>query len=122
MGLDMYAFATREPPGAPVDFKIEKGKAEQFHYWRKHPNMHGWMEKLYQAKGGKEEFNCVNLEITAQDLDELERAIKGDHLPDTAGFFFGRSQGDEVPDDLAFIAEARQRIKDGWNIYYSSWW
>jgi hypothetical protein len=30
------------------------------HYWRKHPDLHGWMEKLCRAKGGKfDDFNLA---------------------------------------------------------------
>jgi len=42
MGLDMYAYMTSEPPEKPVDFKVRK--TSQFFYWRKHPDLHGWME------------------------------------------------------------------------------
>ncbi|MCA3352571.1 MAG: hypothetical protein INF97_18455 [Roseomonas sp.] len=62
MGLDMYAFATRTAPAAPVDFKADH--SQELAYWRKHPNLHGRMEHLYRAKGGTaEDFNCVNLQL-----------------------------------------------------------
>ena len=90
MGLDMYACAISEAPASPVDFKTE-GAAE-IHYWRKHPNLHGWMESRYYEKGGTaDSFNCVNLQLTARDLDRLETAIRGGTLPLTQGFFFGES-------------------------------
>lgn len=75
MGLDMYAFAIPETPAAPVDFEAETGS--ELHYWRKHPNLHGWMEALYRAKGGRDDdFNCVNLQLTADDLNRLEADIR----------------------------------------------
>ena len=121
MGLDMYAFRASRKPKAPVDFK--DGNAEEIHYWRKHPNLHGWMEELYRAKGGEADvFNCVNVELTADDLDSLERAVKGGDLPPTSGFFFGESDGSEQEDDLAFIASARQALEAGQAVFYSSWW
>jgi hypothetical protein len=121
MGLDMYAMITPDPVTSPVDFKVEN-KAE-IHYWRKHPDLHGWMEELYRAKGGTAEmFNCVNVVITAEDLDRLEQAFAGFELPDTSGFFFGDSDGSEVDDDLAFIKMARQAIATGCTVYYTSWW
>ena len=62
MGLDMFAYTTLENPAGSVDFKV--GEATEIHYWRKHPNLHGWMEKLYRDKGGSQEsFNCVNLQL-----------------------------------------------------------
>jgi hypothetical protein len=48
MGLDMYAFATAEEIAASVDFKAETHN--ELHCWRKHPNLHGWMEQHYREK------------------------------------------------------------------------
>jgi hypothetical protein len=122
MGLDMYALKTKARPNMPVDF-VEPEDAEKIHRWRKHPNLHGWMEKLYYAKGGQnEDFNCVQLELLGDDLDELEVAIKSGTLPNTEGFFFGETDGSERNDDLAFVAEARQAIAEGFVVYYTSWW
>ena len=70
MGLDMYAYKTLDTIDTPVDFGV--ATALQLHYWRKHPNLHGWMEALYREKGGEQEFNCVPVLLTAEDLDQLE--------------------------------------------------
>ena len=121
MGLDMYAYVTPKKPRRPVDFKDKS--EERLHYWRKHPNLHGWMEDLYRDKGGAADtFNCVNLELTAADLDALEDCIKAGALPHTSGFFFGETDGSEREDDLAFIAAARAAIAQGLSVYYTSWW
>lgn len=121
MGLDMYAYTTAAKPAAPVDFTIDE--AQEFHYWRKHPNLHGWMEQLYRAKGGADaSFNCVNLQVTAEDLDALERAIRTKSLPPTSGFFFGDSDGSEIADDLDFVSKAREALSAGLTVFYSSWW
>lgn len=121
MGLDMYAMITNNTPESPVDFKAED--ATDLHYWRKHPNLHGWMESLYYAKGGAaDSFNCVTLQLTLEDLSKLEADIKAIELPDTEGFFFGESDGTEQADDLAFIAKAREAIAQGQTVFYDSWW
>ena len=121
MGLDMYACTLREPPAVPVDFEVEE--ATELHYWRKHPNLHGWMEQLYRQKGGNDaKFNCANLQLTADDLDRLETAIRDRTLPPTEGFFFGVSDGSEVDDDLAFVAKARDALAAGLALFYVSWW
>jgi hypothetical protein len=121
MGLDMYAGTLSRQPETPVDFTAE-GSAP-LHYWRKHPDLHGWMESLYREKGGGEQmFNCVTLQLTADDLDRLERDLKGTSLPDTTGFFFGESDGTETEDDLAFISAARAAIGNGLAVFYTSWW
>ncbi|MEW5704410.1 MAG: phosphoglycerate kinase [Pseudomonadota bacterium] len=121
MGLDMYAYATNEQPASPVDFSTDD--YARLHYWRKHPNLHGWMENLYREKGGAAEcFNCVSVELASEDLDRLEADVRAGNLPETSGFFFGASDGTEVEDDLAFIAKARQAISEGESVFYSSWW
>ena len=121
MGLDMYAFTTKETPVTPVDFKVSE--VSKLHEWRKHPNLHGWMDQLYYAKGGHaESFNCVPVVLTLEDLDRLEADIRERRLPDTAGFFFGDSDGTEFLDDLAFVDKARKAIADGLTVYYDSWW
>lgn len=121
MGLDMYAMITTDHPDSDVDFRPTTQK--ELHYWRKHPNLHGLMETLYYDKGGKaDSFNCVCVAICENDLNRLEAAIKSDDLPATSGFFFGETDGTERDDDLAFVAKARDAIKNGFTVYYDSWW
>ena len=120
MGLDMYAMTTTEEVPGAVDFKVEQ--ASEIFYWRKHPNLHGWMQKLYYDKGGKDDsFNCVPVVLTSEDLDRLEADVKAGHLPDTTGFFFGVSDSRE-DEDLAFIAKAREALTAGLTVFYDSWW
>ena len=122
MGLDMYAYTLTADPGQLVDFR-ETETSGELHYWRKHPNLHGWMEQLYRDKGGAEEiFNCTTVALTAGDLDRLEADIKAGRLPHTTGFFFGESDGTEQADDLAFVAKAREAIAAGLTVFYTSWW
>ncbi len=122
MGLDMYALTRASKLPAEVDFAEKPGDAK-LHHWRKHPNLHGWMESLYRTKGGAEPvFNCVNLALSADDLDQLEADIRSRCLPKTAGFFFGESDGTENAGDLDFIAKARDAIAAGLFVYYTSWW
>jgi hypothetical protein len=120
MGLDMYAYITNDKIDRPVDFKPQE--ISEIHYWRKHPDLHGWMEELYYAKGGTQEFNCVPVVVSLYDLDQLEAAIVHHELPTTHGFFFGQSRGDEYDDDLAFTAKARKAIEEGYTVFYDSWW
>jgi hypothetical protein len=127
MGLDIYALSVRgNQPHRPVNFKIDEigsDNVQEFHYWRKHPDLHGWMETLYYRKGGSaESFNCEPVQLELSDLDDLEAAIKGKTLPDTSGFFFGDSDGTEIEDDLKFVAEARAEIAKGNAVVYDSWW
>ena len=122
MGLDQYAFARR---GEPVEKEdgLEYPEQVEIAQWRKHPNLQGWMKNLYRENGGTEEFNCVDVELTLEDLDSLEAAITGTELPETCGFFFGENSDDYYKDkDLQFIEEARRYINDGYTVVYTSWW
>lgn len=119
----MYAFTTSTAPSTPTDFNSNDYRL--IHKWRKHPNLHGWMQRLYRVKGGEDDaFNCATLMLTADDLDVLELTVKAGRLPETHGPFFGISYGDqaELDDDLAFIAKARELLANGDTVFYWSWW
>ena len=125
MGLDMYAFSTKAKPKTDVDFETKNFKPEEVFYWRKHPNLHGWMQSLYDVKGGtSDSFNGDCVVLDTFDLDALEADIREGNLPDTSGFFFGESSNgvDENENDLLFVTKAREAIKEGKTIYYTSWW
>lgn len=110
MGLDMYACKTLEQVTKPVDFAVKN--AELIQTWRKHPNLHGWMESLYRKKGGAgRDFNCDTVPLTLEDLEQLESDVLNDALPCTDGFFFGITDGTEKEEDLMFIESARSAIK-----------
>lgn len=122
MGLDQYAKARK---GEPVekDGALEYPEQRELAYWRKHPNLEGWMSNLYSEKGGTDEFNCQEVELTLEDLDELEKAINSKDLPETGGFFFGDDSDEYYKEnDLEFIRDARNAIKDGYTVIYTSWW
>lgn len=124
MGLDMYAYKVA-PNDAISPIEIAKG-AERYelHYWRKHHDLHGWMEALYRSKGGTEEFNCEPVELTEEDLNNLATAIEQGHLPPTTGFFFGNNppDADSNSEDMDFIQKARKALDSGMKVYYDSWW
>ena len=124
MGLDMYAYTATKP-----DAHHETGQRE-IAYWRKHPNLHGWMERLWEHKvladGGDPEshtFNGIEVELTWEDLDELEKDLNARKLPETRGFFFGDGADDHYRDaDLNFIRKARAELFLGLRVFYNSSW
>ena len=139
MGLDQYATARKgEPRKVPqtwtttdadgneeevVEYYNEWDDTIELAEWRKHPNLQGWMEELWYEKGGEGEFNCVELELTLEDLDALEATLDEEALPETAGFFFGGNADDHYAEaDREFIVQARAAIKQGYTVVYSSWW
>ena len=129
MGLDQYAYAR------PVGVESDGGENnEELAYWRKHNRLHGWMEDLYRDRGNAvvheafgNSFNCVEVELTESDIEQLEAHIEQKSLPETGGFFFGNDSYAEYEeyhkeDDVSFIENARQAIAEGKKVYYNSWW
>lgn len=128
MGLDMNAYA--------ID---ENGEEKYLAEWRKHNRLQGWMQELWESKGcpnAKEDgdFNCVELQLNAQDIDELEDAILTMTLPESHGFFWGSDSffwtdedGNDYPEnsyyyleqDLEFVTEARKMLDKGYGVFYS---
>ena len=118
-----------------VNTKVNKPR--EIAYWRKHPNLHGWMEKLWRNKkylvqptdasapveSDSDNFNGIELELTAEDLDNLELAVKNKQLPATSGFFFGNEADDYYREsDLKFIQMARAEMFLGLKVFYNSSW
>jgi hypothetical protein len=140
MGLDQYAYVAAKA-GAYDEYYEDENyeKAEddptkltkptELAYWRKHPNLQGWMERLWLEKnpGADEEtdyvFNGVQLELTWEDLDRLEADVKSGNLPKTKGFFFGDNSDDHYKqDDLYFIQKAKAEVFLGLKVFYNSSW
>ena len=153
MGLDMYAYVAAKA-GAQADY--DRGKAwdkekggmvnpsvtepREIAYWRKHPNLHGWMERLWIRKTNERlgpsdkagwwsdpnqwgDFNGVELELTWDDLDQLEQDIRNNKLPGTEGYFFGRDADDHYREqDLKFIRNAKAEAFLGLKVFYNSSW
>ena len=106
-----------------IDFEGLIVDIEEIAYWRKHPDLHGWMEQLYRKKGGTENsFNGDTVLLTEEDIDNLKIAVLTRSLPSTSGFFFGDSKQEINFADLEFIEKAKEAIKEGYTIYYDSSW
>lgn len=131
MGLDMYLCGNkylmqdfREPEN---DLK-EDGyrvcvKELDLGYWRKHPNLHGYIVNTF-AKGVDE---CQRIELSKEDIENIVEAIESNELPHTDGFFFGASDGTERERDLEILNNALKwlSIKEDntiRSIYYQASW
>ena len=112
MGLDQYAFARKEKDGIV--------ESNQLMTWRKHANLEGWMANLYHSRGGKGDFNCIDLKLSLTDIENLEKDFK--NLEPASGFFWGQSRPGHNADTEDFIALAYKAIEDGYEIVYTSWW
>ena len=147
MGLDQYAYVAARAgqnsewwDGAELDpdtrdYRNAKvTKPRELAYWRKHPNLQGWMESLWKRKMHEANqeiresewgsgFNGIELELTLADLDELELAVKKRRLPATQGFFFGGDADQHYyQQDLEFIRQARAELFMGLKVFYNSSW
>jgi hypothetical protein len=135
MGLDMYAYVAAKAGEYDEYYAADgtyadgvwtvpgKTKPRELAYWRKHPNLHGWMQRLWESKGNEGDFNGDELELTWQDLDELEQAVTHGQLPGTTGFFFGESADQHYREhDLEFVKNARAELFLGLKVFYNSSW
>lgn len=126
MGLDQNAYRIKKgviKSSVPQPNDVPSDDLEEIAYWRKHPNLQGWMEKLYQDKGGKDVFNCKFVRLSLEDLELLRDDVAKGYLPKTSGFFFGEDADKYYrEDDLKFIDEAIRSIEDGYDVLYDSWW
>ena len=132
----MYAYVAAKA-GAQADYNegsvwdAEQGEfvnpnvtePREIAYWRKHPNLHGWMFNLWQSKGNEGDFNGDELELTWDDLEQLEQDIRNKNLPSTTGFFFGNDADDHYREhDLKFVREAKAEAFLGLKVFYNSSW
>jgi hypothetical protein len=122
MGLDMYAYIASK-----ADTDYDDTSRQEIAYWRKHPNLHGWMEQLWQKKNPEDmsSFNGVEIELTWDDIDMLEKDIKSGVVAglDTKGFFFGKPSDDHYYEtDLKFCIDAKAECFLGRKVFYNSSW
>lgn len=131
MGLDQYAYSAASPG---------QKKVIDLAYWRKHPNLHGWMERLWlkkldvpkndqdqfiQNKYPPTDFNGVELELKWEDIIQLESDILNGSVSklNTTGFFFGTPSDDHYREyDLKFILLAKAELFTGLKVFYNSSW
>lgn len=138
MGLDQYAYVAAKA-GAYDEYYSDENydkddsdptkvsKPRELAYWRKHPNLQGWMRRLWEEKNPGDvditSFNCIELELAWEDIDRLEQAVQHNQLPQTTGFFFGSPSDNHYFDqDLAFVQAARAELFLGLRVFYNSSW
>lgn len=147
MGLDQYAYTAAKAgdysrwwEGASVDPQSKDfvnpgmSRPRELAYWRKHPNLQGWMERLWIEKGrpggsdpGERDygFNGIEVQLTWSDIERLEQDILSGSMASlgTRGFFFGQESDEYYREhDLAFCREARAQLFLGVPVFYNSSW
>jgi hypothetical protein len=134
MGLDQYLNGRKfygrynDHPRTEDGFVIEEIQIA-LGYWRKHPNLHGYIVKEFNDGND----NCQDIELTAEQIKQIIEAVQEDKLPTTEGFFFGHSDGSEQQETLdilgralgwlAFDLEKTDRAGMPWKsvVYRASW-
>src|ERR1035437_458288 len=99
MGLDMYLTGKKSfsrwkdtkngepnPPMTDQDGDPIEESSVELGYWRKHPNLHGYIVKAF-ADGVDE---CQPIILAEADLVNIIDRVNHDALPETSGFFFGK--------------------------------
>ena len=142
MGLDQYAYVAARAGQQQEFYEAEYNddhtaqgtvsRPRELAYWRKHPNLQGWMRRLWESKGRPGlgtltdvSFNGIEVELTWQDLDQLEQDLNSGAVSDleTTGFFFGDPADDHYrAADLKFVQEARAELFLGLRVFYNSSW
>ena len=138
MGLDQYAYVAMKA-GAQAEYYDDEnydkedgdptkiGPPREIAYWRKHPNLQGWMKQLWEERNPDDvegnSFNGIELELTWADIERLEQDVLSGTLPPTTGFFFGNDSDEEYRDqDLEFIKTAKAELFVGLKVFYNSSW
>ncbi len=131
MGLDMYLEGEKfywtdwnNPENHPSEdgYRITT-KSLRLGYWRKHPNLHGFIVSTFA--GGND--NCEPIPLRDADIERIIEAVARDALPHTEGFFFGVSDGTEKDDDLRIFKAALEWLRTGEplisrTVYYRASW
>ena len=129
MGLDMFGYVAADAGQwreyhNNYDWEKDESvipKPTEISYWRKHQNLHDWMQQRWLDRGNYGDFNGDELELTEQDIDDLEQAVEHDQLP--TKFPFDSGTNDYYKErDLQFIRDARAHLFLGLRVFYNSSW
>lgn len=107
MGLDMYLKGRKFHWSRNDERRLEDGfevseTILQLGYWRKHPNLHGYIVQTF-ADGNDE---CQEIDLDAEAIQKVIDAIRAKELPKTTGFFFGESDGSEDAESIQTLQTA----------------
>ena len=110
-----------------VDFFLNEeelcdSEMDEIACWRKHWYFNHFMDELYYGKGGQKEiFNCCWLKLSAKDLDDLEIHLQNDQKYEEYDQY-QEYEGELKDYDSKFITQAREALKNGFDIVYTSDW
>lgn len=107
MGLSMFLFGRKSLWGGNAPVRTEDGyKIDAIHielgYWRKHPNLHGYIVEHFAEGVDK----CQEIALDADAIEQIITAVMTKTLPTTEGFFFGVSD-----DTIEQVSEDRRILR-----------
>lgn len=133
MGLDQYVYCVKRC-NVIDDFSFKQGRLLsdgvidefgnnlEFDYWRKFIPLDRWAYKVYLKKGGKGEFDCAEIKLNKEDLDELYALSQTDEFYQNG--YYGDAKKErafEYHHLVEFIKNATAVIFEGDAIYYHNW-
>lgn len=83
----------------------------------KEGNLDNWMQRLYENRDGKEEFNRINLLLKEEDLQQLQK-----DLTNSDKYFVKYCSKEEIDEYLNFIQVSLRAIDEDYSVYYKNSW
>lgn len=115
MGLDMNFYKVNG-----------NGQQEHLHYFRKHSDLHGVLQDCWLEKNpGKnaEEFNCIDFEITLEEVMRVIDFMSNRHTKKHyKGFFWGQSTEEDWEETIVALKEILMALETGEKVIYVCWW
>ena len=98
----------------------DRGKILDLGYWRKHPDLHGYIVQTFAGGADK----CQEIKLDAAALRKAIAAVEAGELPHTEGFFFGTSADDPPETDLEILRAALTWLEAGASrsVWYRASW
>lgn len=113
------------------DIKIQNVfEFEELGYFRKHPNLHGYIENIYRERITDDDdvFNQTLVVLTKQDITDLVNhcyGIVNGTIEDEeiTGYFFGESDEETWRESLTTFTKILNTVDfDKETVLYDSWW
>jgi hypothetical protein len=131
MGLDMMLYA-REVIEEGDDVS-EDARQIEIGTWRKHPDLHSYIETLWRAEtGSTEDFNCIDYKLSRKQIIDIILLTVTETMPKSkGGFFFSESKLTDISHTITLMGSALSYIDKHtsypddvpeYEIFYSSWW
>lgn len=126
MGLDAWFYAY--PKGKRWDDMDEDNYEKELHYFRKHSDLNGLLQRAWLDKNPNESpdnFNCTHFPIDKKLVKLIEKVayLDEEERKPYSGFFWGHSTEDDWKEvRLELIPKLKEALREGKTIIYHPWW